>query len=181
VAIARDASASLDGLARLEDEWLGRNVTVPEGFFGWEPYPLDRVAELLDAVTPRVPNRRFLDAGCGVGTKCALAAARGFKPHGIEWIPQYAAQARQLGVRVYEQDMREFTRWRRFGLVYLNHPCTSLDAERELEAGIAAAMAPGAVLIKVWDSLGAPPGAWETLLEVHEPGNRYHGAWRKAA
>lgn len=158
-----------------------REVSIPEGFYGWEPYHLDASEDLIATAALHARGKKFLDAGCGIGTKCLLATYYGFEPFGIEWIPEYAAQAGNFGVRVFQEDMREFTRWQDFDVIYLNHPFTTREREQAFESRMQEQISPGSILIKVWDYLGTPPGNWEVLMDVHEEGNRNHGAWMKVS
>jgi SAM-dependent methyltransferase len=144
---------TLDEIAALEDAWRGRvQVTEPERYFGWEPAPPDRFSRFLAAVLPHVPasNRTFLEVGCGIGTKCLIAADAGLAVYGFDRVPEYTAEARRLGVEAWVGLAQEFTGYGRFGLVYFNHPMVcgpGCEDEAELEHLIHQQMAPGSVLM----------------------------------
>lgn len=157
----------LAGIAGLEAAWVGR-VTPPPGCFGWEPYDPRLFAGLLAACLPHVPagNRAFLDAGCGIGTKCLLAQRAGLAAHGIDLVPEFLAEAARLGVSAELADARAYGGYGSFGLVYVNHPLAcgpGCDDEAALEQRIHEAMAPGAVLLSVNCDLA--PGC-----AAHKPG-----------
>ena len=163
-------------IAGLEQAWAGR-VTGREdpAFFGWEPAPLPVFTGLLAGCLPHVPpgNRSFLDAGCGIGTKCQLAWQQGLDPYGIDRVPEYLEEARRSGLACELALAEDYDGYARFGLVYVNHPLRGPAAEAALEAGIHAAMAPGAVLLAVNYAL-APPG-WAEVARSGE----WNAAWVK--
>jgi SAM-dependent methyltransferase len=142
---------TLAEIAALETAWQGRIPPDDPACFGWEPYSPDAFAALLEDCLPRVPsgNRTFLDAGCGIGTKCVLAAQAGLEAYGFDLVPEFLAEARQLGVACEQADARMFTRYGDFGLVYVNHPLVPGPGETALERRVHAAMAAGSVLMAV--------------------------------
>jgi len=159
----------LASIAGLEAEWLTRPQAGRSGdaeCYGWEPYSLAEFARLLDLAVPRVPVASCLGVGCGIGTKCLLAASRGLAVEGVERLPVLAAVARGLGVTVHEADARTWDGYGNYGIVYVNCPLKDEDAEAVLEARIRSLMAPGAVLISVNDC-GAPPG-WDAVADERD-------------
>lgn len=140
----------LDEIAALEQAWL-RKVAVPPEFFGWEPYDLTGFTDLLRQALPHVPpgNRTFLDAGCGIGTKCLVAEGCGLRAHGIDREPAFLAEARRLGVECEPADVRDFPRYGEYGLVYVNHPLTDPAAEVALERYVHEQAARRSVLLAV--------------------------------
>jgi len=138
---------------------------------GWAPYDLDEFARLLDIAISAAPGRAFLDAGCGIGTKCLLAAERGLQACGIDRVPAYVERARELGVSAEEADVRGWPRYGEFSIVYVSHPMRP-PAEAPFELWLHEQMAPGAVLMTL-RGCGAPPG-WKTVL--HEEYHRHRGS-----
>lgn len=149
----------------MEAEWLDRfpELRADPVAFGWEPYPLGEFRRLLAAAIPAAPPGAFLDAGCGVGTKCVAAADAGLPAEGVEVVPEYAGAAAELGVTVHVADLRGWGGFAGYAIVYLNCPLRDMGAEAALEAEVQAAMAPGAVLIQVNDC-GAPAG-WAVIVD----------------
>lgn len=137
--------------------------------FGWGAYDLDVFARLLDVAIGAAPARTFLDAGCGIGTKCLLAASRGLDAYGIDRVPAYAARAVQLGVNAEVADVRGWDRYGEFGIVYVSHPLKA-HAEAPFEAWLHGQMAPGAVLVTLRGCVA--PAGWQPL--VHESYRRTH-------
>jgi SAM-dependent methyltransferase len=180
-------------IAALEAEWQGR-VQVTPGYCGWEPYDPGKFTRLLSLCLPHVPpgNRTFLDVGCGIGTKCLLAAQAGLDPSGFDRVPEFVAEARRLGVAAEVADARDYQGYGAPGLVYVNHPLAcggGCDDEAALEHLIHERMASGAVLMAVNYDLapgctvhppsrpcdeGCPPGAagWPQVARL--------GAWDAA-
>ena len=143
---------SLDEITQLEQDWTGRvAVSEPETYFDWQPASVDLFSQLLGACLPHVPVGMpgFLDVGCGIGTKCLLAAQAGLTAHGIDRVPEYLAEAVALGVSAEQVLAGDYTGYGGYGLVYVNHPLAcgpGCDDEAALEHGIHQAMASGSVL-----------------------------------
>lgn len=83
-------------LLRLERQVAPAPIYGDEEFYGYEPLParvfLDGLVELGDPA-----ERSFLDLGCGIGTKLALAYELGWRNlYGIEVDVSYAQAARRL-------------------------------------------------------------------------------------
>lgn len=154
-------------LAELEAHWLTRYPGLREHreFFGWEPYPLSRFTALLEAAMPHAAWRTFLDVGCGIGTKCAVAAGYGLAAAGIEREPVYAAVARELGVRVFQADARTWDGYgRQWGIVYVNHPLRDQAAEDAFERWLHSQLSSGTVLAAV-NNPRVAPGSWPAVAE----------------
>lgn len=144
-----------DEIAALEQQWIGRvQIDQPSVYFDWQPAPVPLFTSLLEACLPHVPpgNRTFLDAGCGIGTKCLLAVSYGLAAYGIDRVPEYLAEAASLGVSTEQTLIESYTGYSTHGLVYLNHPLVcggDCDDEAVLAHGIQVQMASGAVLLSV--------------------------------
>jgi trans-aconitate methyltransferase len=134
--------------------------------FGWEPYPPAEFSRLLDAAVAVAPARTFLDAGCGPGTKCLMAAARGLVAAGVELVPEYADAARACGVDVTVCDVAEYDGYQAWGIVYVNCPYRREPDEICFETWLHGQLSPGAVLLAVNSRI--VPGGWRAV--VHEPG-----------
>lgn len=129
--------------------------------FGWAPYDLEEFARLLDAAVGASRGPAFLDAGCGIGTKCLLAAERGLKAHGIDRVPAYVERAVQLGVSAEVADVRGWPRYGEFDIVYASHPLRP-SAEAPFEEWLHEQMAPGAVLLTLRGCV--TPRGWRCVL-----------------
>lgn len=158
-----------------ELDWIARQDGVRDTEFGWCPYDIRVFLRLLAAAVYASRNGRFLDLGCGIGTKCVLAESVGLRAEGIERVPAYIAQAREWDVTVHEADLLEWTSYSGYGIVYVNHPLRGEEAEEEFERKLEGLLDPGTVLIKVNDC-GPPPGDWETVIDERD---LWRGVWVK--
>ena len=142
------------------------------------PYPPKWFAVLADAAVKAVPDgvpRRFLEVGCGIGTKAAFVRdAYGFEVFGFDRVPEYVTQAEKFGVTAVLDDAEAFAGYEDFGIVYVNHPFKDFETEGVLERRIHDEMMPGAVLICV--NTLHHPRSWEPVIE---PPRRGDAVWRK--
>lgn len=132
------------------------------------------VARLLLAAWNVTPGRRFLEVGCGIGTKMQLAQNLGFNTFGIEIVPELAAEARREGLNVIGVDARSWPGYAEFDTVYVNHPLLDSSAEQEFERELHQAMRPGSVLVAVNDC--GPPEGWESVVDER---SAWRGVWVK--
>ena len=106
----------------------------------------ERRLERLPA--PADDGRRLLDVGCGDGLFAAMAAERGWEPHGVELNPPAARAARQRGIAVLEGRLEEVhlsaasfdlvTSWD--VIEHVPEPAAFVD-------GLVGALAPGGTLV----------------------------------
>lgn len=134
-------------IAALERSWEGRvQVSEPARYYGWVPSRATLFQGLLGLCVPHAPSRTFLDAGCGIGTKCLLAQQMGLAAHGIDRVLEYVEEAQRLGVGAEVCHIENYTGYASFGIVYFYQPAPD-DYEPVLEKVIHERMAPGAVLM----------------------------------
>lgn len=119
------------------------------------------------------PEPVFLDAGAGIGSKCLTAERMGCVAHGIEHNEHYVAEARKLGAKVLEGDVR-LAQYGAYDIVFVNCPFRDPALQAQFEADVAGRMKPGSVLI-LGNRVSAAPQGWEQLTTVIER----DGAWRK--
>lgn len=134
---------------RLEGAWLPAELPLHEEFFPYQPTPMpDFIADLEIALT-RATGRRYLEVGCGLGTKMVIAQAAGLEVHGIEAREQYAAMARYLcpEAKVEIADARYYGAYAAFDIVFCYRPLISEKGTAALEDFLDAEMRPDAVLI----------------------------------
>ena len=154
-------------VAALEAYWHDRPVDgVPPGCLPWLPYPADDFDVLLGEAVLLTLGTRFLDVGCGIGTKCVLAASRGLLAAGVEVVPAYQHEAARLGIPLFAADARMWDGYGEWDIVYVNCPLAADEAEAVLELRVQDRMRPGGVLISV--NSAAPPGAgWDVALRLN--------------
>jgi SAM-dependent methyltransferase len=103
-----------------------------EGSYPYIPLPLAQFlagmetarAHFAEIDKHRAHPRRFLDAGCGIGTKLSLASNLGWDVTGLEFVPEYIEAAWELcsNAALLNVDVREFKEWRKFDLIYTYRP-----------------------------------------------------------
>ena len=132
---------------RLENAWM---PPVPDAteFFAYDPLPWALFLPLIEQAASLVPGRRFLDVGCGIGTKLLFMHYLGWKVAGIERHPPYAHAARSLVPEAHVQtvdvfDLGEFDA----DVVYSYRLGVTEALQAEVEAHITARMRPGTVLL----------------------------------
>jgi SAM-dependent methyltransferase len=102
---------------------------------------------------------RFIDIGCGGGTKVILGAQMFSRADGLEYDPAYAAAARRVmdlldarRCRIIEGDALVFDDYGAYDVLYMYRPIRDPDRLIELETRVLALARPGAVLIAPYDS-----------------------------
>jgi SAM-dependent methyltransferase len=132
--------------------------------YGYIPLPKQEWAPSFEAARLATPGQRFLDVGCGTGTKVLRAQRAGFDAWGLEIRPRYAALARRLGAQVIDGDARVWAGYADFDVVFLFHLLKEYDAEADLERRVMCLMRSGALLILygvvevAWEAVG--PHVW---------------------
>ncbi len=165
----------------------------PADFIGivWECMP---AIVKMKPVTVHAPALfevpKFLDVGCGPGTKMAIAEKLfGFYVHGIEIDAGMAFDAATrlaaTDAHIEQGDAMHFEGYDGFDLIWLYRPFRDEALERELEQRVIDAMKPGAILAGgSWETDPAELG-WEPIVDdsLYDPqggpGVIWRGAWRK--
>ncbi len=144
---AQEAEAIHATLHRLEQRW--NVVPIPDNrvWHAWDPLPfwdffrgVRRAAELTD-------RRRFLDLGCGIGTKLAIMDGLGWQVSGIDHHEPYVEAAREL---VPEAEIRLSNildcEQLDADLVYMYRPAREENLEVAVEQHVLSVVAPGSVM-----------------------------------
>lgn len=151
----------------LDREWIahpaGRDE--PERSLPWMPFPVFDFIALTAEALPEASGEKFLDVGCGIGTKMLLAdQIFGLDTFGIERVPEYARQARQLGLAVTTGDALTWDKYGEFDLIFLNLTFRDPGLQNQLEQKAWSDAKSGAVVIGV-NLLGRPPESWWLGME----------------
>lgn len=188
-------------LQATEQSWNSTPVRYPrEDAVPWLPFPLSQFVTLLtEAVMVAPPSSgnpiinedpygsvRFLDVGCGPGTKVRLAEALfGVRGYGIDIVSRFIHEAQAHGVRAILKDAFDFPAkgepmtgsalgYSDFQIVYVNRPSALQD---DLEKLVMERMASDAVLIAVnWRH---DPGKDGWFMQHQEYGDPVCGVWVK--
>lgn len=156
---------------RLDREWIRKVPETDRRRAPWMPFPVPAFLALLLEAVPEAPGSRFLDIGCGPGSKMLLAREIcGLDVTGIEIEPQAAAEAGVVPV-----DAADFTDYGKYDLIWFNRVYRDPGLQAVLEARIWAGMAPGAVVMCA-NLEAPPPSSWLIVLDDWEA---RRGIWRK--
>jgi hypothetical protein len=166
---AQALAATLHEVTRLDRQWMaspaGRDDprSTP-----WMPFPLFDFIALVAEALPEAPDDQFLEVGCGCGTRMLIARELfGLDVHGIDRVPAYVEQARELGLKAGVADALGWDQYGKFGLLWFNRPFRDPAMQRQLEAQVWAGMAPGAVVIAA-NLESPPPRGWWPVLDDGE-------------
>lgn len=137
-------------------------------YLPWMPFPWPDFVALVAEAMPEVQGDLFLDVGSGPGTKMMLAEEIfDLSTHGIELVPEYVKQARQLGLTVTEADALGWDGYGKYDLIFFNRPFFDRDQQAQLEQQVWDGMKPGAVVIGV-NLMEPPPSSWYPILDDGE-------------
>ncbi len=154
-------------VAKLDKEWQRGDVGHDDArYTPWMPNPSwpDYVALLAEAM-PDVEGPRFLEVGCGIGTRMLIAREMfGLDVSGIERVPEYVAQAKELGLSVECIDALGWEGYGTFDVVWLNRPFRDPEMELALEGQIWAEVEPGTVVLCA-NLQDRPPTWWWPVFE----------------
>lgn len=133
---------------RLERAWMPPTPDASK-FHAYDPLPWAIFLPLIEqGIEAAPPSRRFLDVGCGIGTKLLFMHYLGWQVAGIERHPPYAHAARLLVPEAEVTpldafDVESFDA----DIVYAYRPCIADDLQERLEDHIIRRMPPGSVLL----------------------------------
>lgn len=163
---------------KLEREWMGKVPAAGDATHTpWMPFPRHEfVAMLADAVADADGGDRFLEIGCGPGTKMMLAdSIFDLNVQGVERVPEYVAQARQMGLLVHEADAADWKGYGEYDIVWFNRPFRDREAQAALEALVWDELRTGAVVMCA-NLEGKPPSSWYPIDDDWEV---RRGIWQK--
>ena len=130
------------------DEVAGRYENIPA-----DP---EHFIELICQARKLTSGRSFIDIGCGIGTKLAIACAIGLEVAGLDFRPEYLELAGRVapGAELLLGDAEAFDGYDRFDVVYSFQILTEFEPLEALEHLYAERIAPGAVLVLLgrWDA-----------------------------
>jgi SAM-dependent methyltransferase len=166
----------LERVRELDRSWQKR-VEVPEKFTPWMPSDVAQYLVLLIEAMAEASGDRFLEVGCGPGTKMLLARELfGLDVHGFDRVPEYVAAAWEQGLSAFVHDAAEYPDYDKYDIVFFNRPFRDRDAQRELESKIWRSMRRGAVVIAMNLETQPPDNRW---LVVTDDWESRRGVWLK--
>jgi 2-polyprenyl-3-methyl-5-hydroxy-6-metoxy-1,4-benzoquinol methylase len=132
-------------LHRLEQRWV---LPIPDAhtWFAYHPLPIAMFLPGIRQASELTDGRRFLDIGCGIGTKLALMHTLGWEVAGIDRTEHYLDAARELipEATLTHADALALNSFNA-DLVYMYRPAVSDKLETELERHVLAHVKPGTV------------------------------------
>lgn len=164
------ATRAITTVLKLESQWrsspAGRDDL--KTYTPYMPFPWPDFIALTAEALPEVTGERFLEIGCGIGTKMMLAdVVFGLNAFGIERVPEFAAEAQQHGLAVVTADALGWDQYGDFDLLFFNRVFSDGYKEAELERQVWAGMKSGAVVIAA-NLLAPPPVSWYPVLDDGE-------------
>lgn len=120
-----------------------------EKIHDWVPFPCGSFVDMcLDAffMMGQDSSKKFLDIGCGIGTKVMLADVV-FDAYGFDLNEEYLNLAKQIGCKkVWKQDAFVYDNYKEFDFVYFYAPFKDESLELEFETRVYQQMKPGSLL-----------------------------------
>lgn len=134
---------------------------IKEHNFDFVPFPCSAFVDLLIEgyhFLGRDNTKKFIDIGCGLGTKVILACSL-FDAYGIDYDQKHVEKAKALGLnRVGQADALTFDKYDLFDFIFYFRPIFDKDKYNQLEGMIYKSLKPGALVAPMfsefdWDSL----------------------------
>jgi SAM-dependent methyltransferase len=178
----RAISDLLQELEEEEQRWRHRDAPPAqwavkrEECQGWLPYPLAQFVTYLTDAIRATPGPRFLDVGCGPGTKLRIARMLfGLQAAGVDISPEMIAEGKRQGLAVVIADARTWGGYRDADIIYINRP---IVPPAGFEHRLMSHMRPGAVLISVNGATRPSDLGWDIVAEEFGTGP-VCGVWSK--
>ena len=173
-----DTAAVIRAVQETEHQWL-RAGDAKSPYLSWMPFQAGEFLSILFECVPQLYGRKFLDVGCGPGTKMQLAAHFfGLQPYGIEVDPVMAAAAEPHGFVATSDALHITDSYDRFDLVWMYRPFRNKDLQFQLDCRVMKEMKPGAILAGgQWEVCPADLG-WIPIVDDWE---LRRGAWQKGS
>lgn len=169
----------LDTVRQVDRKWQ-KKVDVPEKYTPWMPADVAQYLVLLIEAVAEAPGEKFLEIGCGPGTKMLLARdalADMLDVTGFDRVPEYVEAARELGLDAVECDAFDYPGYNRADIVFFNRPFRDRDTQRELERMVYAKIRRGSVVICMNLENKPPSNKFLVITDDWEEGRR--GVWLK--
>ena len=164
---------------RMDDEWrqkVTQSDTEQPRFLPWMPFPIPAFISLLAEAYPELEGDRFLEVGCGPGSKMLIAEEMFLLDvRGFDRVPAYIDAAREAGLKAEVADALTYEHYGEFDVIWLNRPFRDQLPEYQTETKVWEDMRPGAVVMCA-NLEYPPPSQWPLILDDWE---RRRGIWVK--
>lgn len=166
-------------IERLESAWLPAFIPPFPDMHTYEPLRVDQFIEAMCVAGQHANGRRYLEVGCGIGSKLLVAASMGYEATGIdnrrqylvvaEWLARHQAQREPVPVelesvpeiRLEQADARYYDH-RHFDVIYAYRIMVENGGQAAYEAYLTDTVQSGTVLIMPvaeWDNTAWTPTA----------------------
>lgn len=174
---AKSIAGTIQKASELDQQWMrnpaGRDSAACTP---WMPFPMFDFIALVAEALPGAPGERFLEAGCGIGTRMLLAQVIfGLDVAGFDRVPEYVHEAQKLGLAARCEDAAGYDGYGDADIVWFNRPFRDRVPQADLEQKVWNEMKPGAVVICA-NLEGRPPQDWWLVLDDMEV---RRGIWQK--
>lgn len=133
---------------QMEHEETKENIK--DGRFSFVPFPCGFFVDLLLDIfflLGQDRSKKFLDVGCGLGSKVMLASVL-FDAYGIEYDERQVSIANNLNIkRVGKADGMTFDKYDEFDVIYYFRPIHDKEQYKLFETNIHQKMKPGALVV----------------------------------
>ena len=144
-----DSMRAMTKLVRRLERQIKPRVPVVPDQFDYVALPEFEFLAGMDIVSQHTrPAARFLDVGCGIGTKMFLAEMLGYSVHGIDIHPEYVELTNTIiGSGSAELvDAFTYTDYDKFDVIYMYQPCKFRKNQLLLNEHIVSHARPGTIL-----------------------------------
>ena len=172
-----DVRDLLTSVRQIERQWQKKvDVGDQQMFTGWMPSDVAQYLVLLIEALAEAPGGRFLEIGCGPGTKMMLARELfGLDVTGFDRVPEYVVAAKEQGLNVAECDAFDFQDYNKFDIVFFNRPFRDREVQCDLEKMVYSKIRRGAVVLAMNLENQPPSDKYLVCVDDWECGRR--GVW----
>jgi trans-aconitate methyltransferase len=165
---------------QLDQQWQRKVPENDRRYTPWMPFSTPAFVALLAEAVPEARETRgdirFLDIGCGPGSKMLIARDLfGLDATGFDRVPEYTAAARSLGLNANDADAEHYVAYGSFSVIWFNRVARDAEIQARIEARVWRDAAPGAVVLCA-NLEDRPPAAWLPVLDDWED---RRGIWAK--
>lgn len=177
---AGTVAATLSRAAQLDRQWMRKVPETDRRYTPWMPFSIPAFIALLAEAMPEAQeirgDLRFLDIGCGPGSKMLIARDLfGLGAGGFDRVPEYTAAARSIGLNADDADAEHYTAYGSFSVIWFNRVARDPVIQARIEKRVWRDAAPGTVVIGA--NLEGPPPSWLPVLDEWEDTRR--GIWAR--
>ncbi len=173
-----DVRELLTTVRQIERQWQKKvDVGDQQMFTGWMPSDVAQYLVLLIEAIAEAPGKKFLEIGCGPGTKMMLARDLfGLDVTGFDRVTEYVAAAKEQGLDAWQCDAFDCQAYGKFDIVFFNRPFRDRPTQAKLEKQVYSKIRRGAVVIAM-NLETQPPG--DKYLVVTDDWESRRGVWLK--